>query len=169
MIRLFLHHFVTCIWPFLPTYCFSSLPLFLFRFIFLKWSHLTKSTAPVPRRVVTMFFLFFFNGTLNGRSTTQGQYLKCDIAQFPASWYDCRSYCICDCKGIWEPQHPWAAGVTLVWSGNQGRAGVLGTLSRRTLRQAALAIGTFVEPGQGHSWKPLVEIGALKWWKKKIH
>ena len=167
--RLFLHRFVTFIWPFLPTYCFSSLPFFLSRFIFLKWSHLTKSTAPV-QRVVTMFVCLFvcFNGALNGLSTRQRQYLKCDTARFPASQHICRSYCICDCKGIWEPQ-PVSSWCNLVWSGNQGRAGVLGTLSPRKLRQPELAIGTFVEPGQGHSWKPLMEIGALKWWKKKIH
>lgn len=96
-----------------------------------------KINSSCPEESRDYVFSFFFNGTLNGRSITQEQYLKCDIAQFPASWYVCRSYCICDCKGIWEPQHPWAAGVTLVWSGNQGRAGVLGTLSRRT--QAACA------------------------------
>ena len=124
-----------------------------------------NSSCPESRDYVC---LFVFNGALNGLSTRQRQYLKCDTARFPASQHICRSYCICDCKGIWEPQ-PVSSWCNLVWSGNQGRAGVLGTLSPRKLRQPELAIGTFVEPGQGHSWKPLMEIGALKWWKKKIH
>lgn len=46
MVRLFLYCILTFVWPHIPTNYFSFLPLFLLYFIFLWWSHLTKSTVP---------------------------------------------------------------------------------------------------------------------------